>query len=167
LVIRFLIVAASVVIGANTPASADPFIRPVLRTYLPVRIALPDFDAAHLFEAEQAHSISRTIAADLKQSGAFVPINEAGIVEKHAGIDEVPTFADWRAIDAQILVVVGRVTRQPDARIKVEFRLWAPFSGKQLAGQQYIGTSDDFSRIGHMISEGIYERITGEKRTFD
>lgn len=103
-----------------------------------MRIALPDFDAAHLFEAEQAHSISRTIAADLKQSGAFVPVNEAGIVEKHASIDEVPTFADWRAINAQILVV-GRVTRQSDARIKVEFRLWAPFSGKQLAGQQYIG----------------------------
>jgi TolB protein len=162
--ISFL-VAVNFVIAANISASAESLLqRPVLRTYQPVRIALPDFVAAGLSEAELAHAISRIVASDLKQSGAF-PINPAVFVEKNAGIDEVPQFADWRTINAQELVV-GRITRQPDARIKVEFRLWDAFSGEQLTGQQYTGTRDDFNRIGHMISEDIYERVTGKKRAF-
>jgi len=162
-----LIVAAGIVIAANMPASAEGLRQqPVLRTYQPVRIALPGFDAAGPSEVEQAKTISHIIASDLKQSSAFAPINPAALVEKSAGIDEVPKFADWRAINAEELIV-GRVTRQPDGRIKVEFRLWDPFSGYQLAGQQYTGIPDDLTRIAHMISADIHERITGKKRTFD
>ena len=78
----------------------------------------------------------------------------------------MPHFADWRAINAQG-VVIGRVTQQPDARIRVEFRLWDAFGGKQLAGQRYTGAPDELHRIGHMIAGDIYERITGKKRTFE
>lgn len=162
-----LIIAAGVVIAANLPASAEGLRQhPVLRTYQPVRIALPDFVAAGLSEVELAHEISRIIASDLKQSGAFAPIEPAVFVGKNAGIEEVPQLEDWRAVNAQELVV-GRVTRQPDGRIKVEFRLWDAFSGYQLAGQQYTGVPDDSNRIAHMISADIQERIPGNKRTFD
>jgi TolB protein len=164
--IRFFI-AASVVIAANIPASADPLRQhPVLRTYQPVRIALPDFVAASLSEAEPAREISRIIDSDLTQSGAFKPINQAVFGGKNAGIDEVPQFADWRTINADDLVV-GRITRQADGRIKVEFRLWETSSGIQLTGQQYTGAPDDLDRIGHRISGDICERITGEKCSFD
>jgi TolB protein len=167
MMIRFLIVAAGALVAGNIPASAERLLQqPILRTYQPVRIALPEFVAAGLSEVELAHAISRIIASDLKQSGAFAPINPAVFAEKNAGIEEVPQFADWRTINAEELVF-GRVTRQPDGRIKVEFRLWDAFSGYQLAGQQYTGIPDDSNRIAHMISADIHERITGKKRTFD
>ena len=165
MVIRFLIMV--LVIAANVPARAEPLLqRPVLRTYQPVRVALLDFAAAGVSEAEAAHEISQIVASDLKQSSAFALIDKTAFAEKNASIDETPGFADWRVINAQRLVV-GRVTGRPDGRIKVEFRLWDAFRGEQISGWQYTGAADDLSRIGHMISKDIYEHIIGEKRIFD
>jgi TolB protein len=166
-VIRFLIIAAAVVIAVNVRAGADPLPqRPVIRTSQPVRIALPDFVAASLSETELANSISRAIASDLKQSGAFELVDQVAFLKRDVNIDVPPEFSDWRRTSTQELVA-GRITRQPDGRVKVEFRLWDVPSGVQLAGQQYIGNPDDLNRIGHMISGDIYERITHEKHTFE
>lgn len=164
---RFRIVAAVIVIAISVPAGADPFLqRPVIRYVQPVRIALPDFVAASPSEIEPAKSVSQTIASDLRQGGPFELVDQVAFSKKNVNIDVPPEFSDWRRTSAQQLVA-GRITRQTDGRIKVEFRLWDVSSGAQLAGQRYIGSSDDLSGIGHMISADIYERITNEKRTFE
>jgi TolB protein len=132
----------------------------------PLPIALPDFLAGSPPDAESARGISAIITANLKRSALFAPIDPAAYIEKVANTDVAPRFADWRAINAQALVT-GRIARQGDGRIKAEFRLWDVFGGMQLAGQQYFSTPDNFRRIAHIISDAIYERLTGEKGYFD
>jgi TolB protein len=95
----------------------------------------------------------------------FAPIDPAAYIEKVSTIDTLPRFPDWRQINAQALVT-GRVT-QSEGRLKVEFRLWDVFAGQQLRGEQYNTTADNWRRISHIISDAIYERITGEKGYFD
>ena len=132
----------------------------------PVPIALPDFLGGSPADSELARSISQVITADLRRSGLFAPIDPAAYIEKIVNADAVPRFADWKVINAQALVT-GRLTRQTDGRLKSEFRLWDVFSGQQLIGQQYFTTPDNWRRVAHIISDAIYERLTGEKGYFD
>jgi TolB protein len=132
----------------------------------PISIALPDFIAGAPAEGDVARGVTQVITGNLQRSGLFAPINPAAFIEKVTNSDAVPRFADWRTINAQALVT-GRITRQGDGRLKAEFRLWDVFAGQQLDGKQYFTTQDNWRRIGHIISDAIYERLTGEKGYFD
>ena len=132
----------------------------------PMPIAIPDFLGGVPGDNETAQGVSQIISANLKRSGLFAPIDPAAFLEKISSVDAVPHFADWRTINAQALAT-GRVTRQADGRLKAEFRLWDVLAGQQLAGQQYYTTPDNWRRIAHIISDAIYERLTGEKGYFD
>ena len=132
----------------------------------PVPIAVTDFLAGSPGDAETARGVSQIITGNLRRSGLFAPIDPAAFIEKITNTDVAPRFADWRTINAQALVT-GRVTRQPDGRLKAEFRLWDVLGGGQQAGQQYFTTPDNYRRIAHIISDAIYERLTGEKGYFD
>ena len=132
----------------------------------PMPIALPDFVAGTPGEAEMARNVTSVITADLQRSGLFAPINPQAYIEKITNTDAVPRFADWRAINAQALAT-GRLTRQGDGRLKVEFRLWDVFAGQQLDGKQYFTSPDNWRRIAHIIADAIYQTLTGEKGYFD
>ena len=132
----------------------------------PMPIAIPDFVGGTAADNETAQGVSQIITNNLKRSGLFAPIDPAAFIEKIVNVDAVPRFADWRTINAQALAT-GRVTRQNDGRLKAEFRLWDVLASQQLAGQQYYTTPDNWRRIAHIISDAIYERLTGEKGYFD
>jgi TolB protein len=132
----------------------------------PIPIALPDFLAGTPSDGEPARGISQIINANLRRSGLFAPIDPRSFIERITSTDVQPRFPDWVAIKAEALVT-GRVTRQQDGRMKVEFRLWDVNGGVQLSGQQYFAGSDNFRRIAHIISDQIYTRLTGETGYFD
>jgi TolB protein len=131
----------------------------------PMPIALPDFLAGRPSDEESARGISQIITANLKSSGLFAPVDQIPVNER-TSFDQQPPFAEWRAVNVQALVT-GRVNGQLDGRIKAEFRLWDVFGKAQLDGQLYFSAPDNFRRIAHIISDRIYERLTGEKGYFD
>ncbi len=135
--------------------------------FQPMPIAIPEFIGATPNDADSAHGITQIITANLQRSGLFAPIDPSAFIEKIVNFDTVPNFQDWRAINAQALLT-GRVSQQSDGRLKAEFRLWDVLAGQQLgAGQQYLTTPDNWRRLAHIISDAVYERITGNKGYFD
>jgi TolB protein len=132
----------------------------------PIPIAIPNFVAGSQVDNEAAAGVTQVITNNLRRSGLFNPIDQAAYIERITNIDVPPQFQSWRTINAQALVT-GRVTRQPDGRLKAEFRLWDIFSGQQLTGHQYFTASEFWRRIAHIISDQVYERLTGEKGYFD
>jgi TolB protein len=159
-------VSAGAALAAASPAAAVLRLDVTQGNVQPMPIALPDFLSGAPAEANLSRDITNIIAANLQRSGLFAPINPAAYIEKISNTDAVPRFPDWRAINAQALVV-GRITRQGDGRLKSEFRLWDVFAGQQLTGQQYFTSPDNWRRVAHIISDAIYERLTGEKGYFD
>jgi TolB protein len=130
----------------------------------PMPIAVPDFASVATQDPAAGRNISAIISSNLQRSGFFAPIDPAAFLEKPT-VDAMPRFADWRAINAQALAL-GRIT-QNEGRVKAEFRLWDVFAGQQLHGQGYTTTAENWRRIGHMISDAVYEKLTGEKGYFD
>jgi TolB protein len=128
----------------------------------PLPVAITDFISADSIGTE----IAGVVAADLKRSGLFAPIDKGAFIEKISNPDVAPRFEDWKVINAQALVT-GRVSQEADGRLKAEFRLWDTFAGQQLVGEQFFANQANWRRIAHIIADSIYERLTGEKGYFD
>src|SRR6267378_1987827 len=147
-------------------ASAQTKLQVTEGNVAPLPIAIPNFVAGSSADGEVGVGVAQVITNNLKRSGLFAPIDQAAFIEKIVNIDAAPQFQSWKTINAQALVT-GRMTRQVDGRLKVEFRLWDVTSGQQLTGQQYFTTPDNWRRIAHIVSDAVYERLTGEKGYFD
>ncbi len=134
--------------------------------FQPIPITIPNFVPGTQGDATVSAGIAQVITNNLKRSGLFAPIDQAAYIERISNIDVPPQFPSWRQINAQALVT-GRATRQGDGRLKAEFRLWDVPAAQQLTGQQYFTSPESWRRIAHIISDQIYERLTGEKGYFD
>src|SRR5215472_3929902 len=134
--------------------------------FQPLPIAIPKFFATGQDDGDAANAVTQIVTANLQRSGLFAPIDPTAYIERIASVDAVPRFPDWRNINAQALVT-GRIGRQADGRLQAEFRLWDVLGGQQLDGKQYITTPDNWRRIAHIISDAIYERLTGQGGYFD
>jgi TolB protein len=163
--VALALIALLAALAGSQPANAVVELNITQGNIQALPIAIPDFAGDGSVDPQEAREISGVVAADLRSSGLFNPIDQAAFIEKDVGTDSVPRFDDWRVVNAQALVV-GRIGSS-DGRLKVEFRLWDVLAGKQLAGEQFFARAKDARRVGHIIADAIYERITGEKGYFD
>ena len=116
------------------------------------------------FRGEDAspQKISAIIRADLERSGQFRSVDTSG-----QSMDETqrPDMSVWRQRTADALAG-GSVTRLPDGRWDVRFRLWDVVKGQDLGGQGYVVPQADLRLAAHKIADYIYEKLTGEKGVF-
>jgi len=160
-----LLIAALLSLAAAAPAYAALQVDVTQANPQPLPIAIPDFVSAG-GDPQAGANIAGVVRADLERSGLFRPLDQKGFVERITNINTVPQFASWRSLTAQGLVT-GQVTQQPDGRLRVDFRLWDVYGESQMLGQTFSSTPENWRRIAHMVSDAIYERVTGEKGYFD
>lgn len=132
----------------------------------PMPIAVSPFAGDDPALRDTGLALAELISANLERSGLFVVIDRRAYIQDPEALRETPRFAEWRPINAQALVT-GVVSRSAGERLAIEFRLWDVFSGSQMRGLRYDLSADGWRRVGHQISDVIYERITGERGYFD
>ncbi len=164
--LRLMIGAACLLGGLTilapfTPAQAQLTLRIGGGQFQPMPVAVADFTG----EGDLGPRVSGIITNNLQRSGYFVPLDKARFPERPA-FDAAPRFEAWRAAGAQALIT-GRLSRDPSGRLKAEFRLWDVTSGQQLTGQQYFTDANFWRRVGHIISDSVYTKITGIGGFFD
>ncbi len=148
----------------SRPASSGPLEIDINQGSLkPIPIAIPDFLGE---DPKIAKDISDVVSADLERSGLFQPLDPASFIEQIRDTNAPPRFHEWKVLNAQALVV-GRVGRTPEGYLAAEFRLWDVFSGRQLVGTRFRMPPNEWRRLGHLVADQVYERLTGEKGYFD
>ncbi|MBD3625816.1 MAG: Tol-Pal system protein TolB [Rhodobacteraceae bacterium] len=133
----------------------------------PLPIALPQFVPETPEAAALAADITAVIARDLTGSGLFREIPASAHIGSITNFNQAVQYSDWTAINAQALLT-GAVTTTADGRVAVKFRLHDVFANNELgAGQQFVGSTEDWRRMAHKVSDQVYSRLTGESGYFD
>ena len=109
--------------------------------------------------------ISKVIENNLKQSGLFNPLSKDSFIQKPDIAHLKPRFEDWSLIKAQALIT-GKVLIEKE-KLKVEFRLWDVLAGREMLALAFTTVPSNWRRVGHIITDKVYERLTGEKGYFD
>ncbi|MDB3888799.1 Tol-Pal system beta propeller repeat protein TolB [Candidatus Pelagibacter sp.] len=109
--------------------------------------------------------ISSIVENNLKTSGLFNPLNKDAFLQAPDIANLKPRFEDWNLIKAQALIT-GKVNYVDD-KLRVEFRLWDILAGKEIMALAFTTVPNNWRRVGHIISDKVYERLTGEKGYFD
>ena len=109
--------------------------------------------------------ISLVVEQNLKASGLFNPLNKDAFLQAPEIANLKPRFEDWSLIKAQALIT-GKVN-YVDEKLRVEFRLWDVLAGKEMMALAFTTVPNNWRRVGHIITDKVYERLTGEKGYFD
>ena len=109
--------------------------------------------------------ISKVIENNLKTSGLFNPLDKDAFLQAPEIANLKPRFEDWNLIKAQALIT-GKV-KYIDDKLRVEFRLWDVLAGKEMMALAFTTVPNNWRRVGHIITDKVYERLTGEKGYFD
>ena len=109
--------------------------------------------------------ISSIVENNLKKSGLFNPLDKEAFLQKPDIAHLKPRFEDWALIKAQALIT-GKVNLEDD-KLRVEFRLWDVLAGKEMLALAFTTVPKNWRRVGHIITDKVYERLTGEKGYFD
>jgi TolB protein len=127
--------------------------------FRPMRIAVMPFEGG-----ERANAIAQIVAADLKRSGLFEPLPADQFPQSAIGFDAAPNFAAWSATGVQA-IITGRA--QAGGQISAAYRLWDIAEGQQADAQQIDLEARAWRRAAHIIADGVYSQIIGEKGFFD
>jgi len=118
-----------------------------------------------LKELEVGSEISKIIETNLSRSGLFNPLEKDSFVQKPDIAHLKPRFEDWKLIKAQALIT-GKVNITKD-KLRIEFRLWDVLAAKEIMALAFTTVPDNWRRIAHIITDKVYERLTGEEGYFD
>lgn len=135
-------------------------------TIEPLPIAISDLDGTDSAARQRGANIASVIRANLERSGLFAPLEPRAHIQQPADMRNQPNFRDWRVLNAQALVT-GQTEMQNDGRLRTEFRLWDVLAERQLVGLAFFTTPENWRRVAHLISDAIYQRLTGEEGYFD
>ena len=119
-----------------------------------------------LFDTDKlGEEISKVIEQNFRSTGLFNPLKKDSFVQKPDIAHLKPRFEDWRLIKAQALIT-GKVLVK-NKKLKVEFRLWDTIASQEMIALSFTTTPSNWRRVAHIISDKVYERLTGESGYFD
>ncbi len=131
----------------------------------PIPVAILEFNSSSEESKEISSNINNVVSNNLERSGLFKILPKKLFFNVSIPFEKKPVFNDWKITTAQGLVH-GKL-KIKNEKLDIEFRLWDVLSQKQMVAQKLSTEKSNWRRIAHVISDIIYQRITGESGYFD
>ena len=132
----------------------------------PLPIAIANFTGEEEITSKIGMQISTVVSNNLVGSGQFKAIESAAFIAPPTNPSVRPNFTDWTPLGIKALVT-GSVKKINDQQIEVEFRLWDVIAETDLIGLRLTVNSQAWRRVAHIISDEIFERLSGDSGYFD
>ena len=132
----------------------------------PIPIAITKFNYESVKEKILSNNIFEVISNDLNSSGLFRKISNKAFLQNEEEVFFQPLFKDWSLIDAN-LIISGKIKINGE-KLFVNIKLWDVYREKLILSKKIEGKNNKKWRVlAHIVSNLVYERITGEKGYFD
>lgn len=128
----------------------------------PKRIAVVPFGAS--LNLADVDNVADIVGFDLARSGQFAPLESENMLSLPTRPDEV-FFRDWRILKADY-VLIGRTELEYDGKLSVSYHLYDVLAEKLLTTERLSGPKARLRDMAHLISDVVYEKITGIRGAF-
>ena len=132
----------------------------------PLPIAIANFTGNEGDTNKIGLQISTVVSNNLVGSGQFKAIESAAFIAPPTNPSVRPNFSDWTPLGIKALIT-GSVKNINNQQIEVEFRLWDVIAETDLIGLRLSVNSSAWRRVAHIISDEIFERLSGDSGYFD
>ena len=122
----------------------------------PFRVALLEFDG----DKNISNQIDNIIKNNLKRSGEFQIFESSDLLSIPSNESEV-IFNDFKILNIDYLVM-GKI-KKDGSSLSVIYEVYEIKRGKKIRTSTVFGIPNKNRQLGHYISDGIYEEITGIK----
>lgn len=110
--------------------------------------------------------IAQVVAADLRRSGKFSPLNRKTLPTTPTEVDQIQ-FDDWKALDVDNMLI-GSVVSEGNGLYQIDMRFMDVLRKNQVMGKRWVHIPASKLRlIAHQISDLIYEELTGVRGAFN
>ena len=151
----------TVLLAVASPSYGELVIRVTQGNDQPTKIAIAPIAMGGIQSSED---ISAIVEADLARSGLFAPMERRDMLAFPSSASEV-YYRDWRLLGAEYLVA-GNMRAIAEGRYQIEFSLLNVSGQKTVLTHKVSGTSSQMRDLAHLISDKVYEEITGIRGAF-
>lgn len=113
-------------------------------------------------EGSAPEDIAAIISADLQRSGRFAPLAR----EQYPLPENPLDFGLWKSRGIDHLVV-GKMLPAKQGKYTVQFQLFDVIKGEQLAGYSMGASAKRLRKLGHRVSDIVFEALLGVPGAFD
>ena len=132
----------------------------------PLPIAIADFTGGEGKANQIGRQIAEVISNNLVGSGQFKAVESAAFIAPPTSPSVRPNFTDWSPLGIKALIT-GSVKNINEQQVEVEFRLWDVIAETDLIGLRLSVNEKSWRRVAHIISDEIFERLSGDSGYFD
>ncbi|MGH8271549.1 MAG: Tol-Pal system beta propeller repeat protein TolB [Gammaproteobacteria bacterium] len=157
----FIVPLAVAFLIAASAARADLVIKITQGVSKPSPIAIVPF--AWQGTGAASVDVAKVISDDLARSGLFAPLPVAKMLAQPTASADI-NFDNWKAVDVNHLVIGSIAPTGENAELR--FRLFNVYTSQQLLGYVLPTTTDKLRFIAHVVSDMVYQKLTGTPGAF-